>query len=97
MASVDGSKTKGGRAYRQHQSLKEYIRQRDGYTCQLCGAEGWIVDHIKPWRVGHDSTIGNLRVLCHACNLATRRPRKDARPSLVEWEANIRAELAQCQ
>lgn len=41
----DGSpRRNGGQAYNQHRSLKEYIRERDNYTCQLCGAEGWIVD-----------------------------------------------------
>ena len=92
---MEQGKRTGGSAYRQNQSLKKFIRERDSYTCRLCGKQGWIVDHIIPYAVSHDSTIGNLRVLCHACNLATRRPRKDARPSPVEWQTNIRAELAQ--
>ena len=91
-----GKKT-GGDWYSQHINVKQFIRERDNYTCQLCGEEGWIVDHIIPYAVSHDSTISNLRVLCHACNLATRRPRKDTSPALIEWEANIRDELAQCQ
>ena len=94
MAYKDGSRIVGGKAYRQHQSLKTFIRERDNHTCQLCGGPGNIVDHIIPWAVSHDSSLTNLRVLCCACNLATRRQRKDARPTLDEWEHNIRMELA---
>jgi len=93
MAYKNGSKQVGGKAYRQHQSLKKYIRERDNYTCQICGQEGWIVDHIIPWAISHDSTIPNLRVLCHACNLVLRRRRKDARPTLERWFADLDAEL----
>jgi|SRR3990167_10954711 len=85
MAYKDGSRTTGGKAYRQHQSLKKVVRERYNYTCQLCGNEGWIVDHIIPWAISHDSTLANLRVLCHGCNLELRRKRKDARPSPAEW------------
>lgn len=93
MAFKNGSRQTGGKAYRQHQSLKKFIRERDNYTCQLCGKEGWIVDHKIPWAISHDSSIPNLRVLCHACNLALRRRRKDALPMLEEWFAMLDAEL----
>lgn len=88
----------GGKSYHQGQRLKEWIRERDNYTCQLCGKEGYIVDHILPWKVSHDSTISNLRVLCHSCNLKTRRVNKRANPYTTpgQWEAYIKAELAKC-
>ena len=76
MAYVDGSKTRGGRAYRQSQGFKEHIRRRDNYTCQLCGKEGWIVDHIIPYAISHETTPNGTRVLCHACNLLTRKERR---------------------
>ena len=84
------SRMRGGKHYDQGQSLKKFIRERDNYTCRLCGKEGWIIDHIIPWRISHDSTIGNLRVVCHACNVATRRERQ-RKPGvglpLDEWYA----------
>ncbi len=89
------SKRTGGKTYRQHQSLKAFIRERDNYTCQLCGEEGWIVDHIVPYAISHDSTLSNLRVLCHKCNLATRRPRKDTKRfhTIEEWYSYLEREL----
>ncbi len=92
---IKGSKLSGGRAYRQHQTLKRFVRERDNYTCQLCGTEGWIVDHIRPWRVSHDSTLSNLRVLCHACNLKRRMKRIDAAMSSEEHEEWIKKELCE--
>jgi len=90
---VDGSRMKGGEAYRQQQALKDLVRLRDNFTCQICGGFGWDVDHINPWAESHDSTLDNLRVLCHRCNVATRRPRKDARLPLDEYYAALEAEL----
>jgi 5-methylcytosine-specific restriction endonuclease McrA len=84
----------GGTAYRQKQSFKQYIRERDKYTCQLCGGYGDQVDHIVPHAVSQDSTVGNMRVLCKPCNLATRRPRYDANLPIEEWYECIKAELA---
>lgn len=86
---------RGGRAYRQSEVFKDRICERDNHTCQLCGQTGSIVDHIKPWRVSHNSTPSNLRVLCHKCNLATRRERYDANPftTLELWYKYIKNEL----
>ena len=94
MAYVNGSKQRGGSAYRQHQTLKEFVRKRDGYTCQACGEPAKDVDHIIPFAISHDSTLSNLQVLCRACNLAKRRKQKNARPT--DYEAYLRAELAKC-
>ena len=93
MAYKNGSRVTGGKAYRQHQSLKKFIRERDNYTCQLCGKEGWIVDHRVPWAISHDSKIDNLRVLCHACNLKLRRKRSGIHLHLKDWFAYLDNQL----
>ena len=93
MTYKNGSRQTGGKAYRQNQSLKKFIRERDSYTCQICGKEGWIVDHRIPWAISHDSRIANLRVLCHGCNLKLRRKRRDVLPMLDKWYKDIEAEL----
>ncbi len=80
-------------AYRQHQAYKDRIRERDNYTCQLCGEEGWQVDHIIPFAISHDSSEENLRVLCRKCNTDTRRPRKDARMPYDEWIEWVKSQL----
>ncbi len=78
---------RGGYHYRQHTTLKNYIRERDNHTYQVCGAPGNIIDHVIPYAISHNSFIPNLRVLCHACNLKLRRPRYDVRLPLSEyWE-----------
>jgi len=74
--------------------LKRFIRERDNYTCQLCGEYGDIVDHIVPWAISHDSSKSNLRTLCRQCNLATRREPKNKRLPLDEWYKDIEVQLA---
>lgn len=84
---------KGGTTYRQGPAFKKFIRERDNYTCQICGEWGDQCDHIIPYAVSHDSSPSNMRVLCRKCNLATRRERKDAAPPFDEWIAGIKGEL----
>lgn len=74
-------------------SLKKQIRERDNYTCQICGQEGYPVDHIIPWRISHDNSPNNLRTLCRKCNLERRQQRRDARLPLKEYYKYIEAEL----
>ena len=93
MAYEDGSRQKGGYSYSQRRELKDRIRQRDKFTCQICREYGWIVDHITPYAISHDSRLENLRVLCRACNLATRRPNKRLRLPLPQYYEAIEAEL----
>ena len=71
---------RGGTNYRQNHSFYEYIRQRDNYTCQLCGHyPSYEVDHIIPFAESHRTTPDNCRILCSLCNRQTRRERKDSR------------------
>lgn len=97
MSFVDGSKTKGGKAYRQKEHLKDLVKWRDSFTCQICG---WSypdvaieVDHIIPWAISHDSTPGNLRVLCVQCNRLVRGDRCDARLPLDQYYEKLESEL----
>jgi len=61
--------------------LRNEILERNGFTCQLCGAGPGDqdpfnpnrkvrlhVDHVKPISQGGTDDKGNLRVLCSACN-----------------------------
>ena len=76
------------------------IRERDNYTCQLCGKPGYDVDHIVPWHISHDSSPSNLRVLCHPCNLIGRRQTLPANRMrqlpMDEWGQYLKDELAKC-
>ena len=93
---------RGGKAYNQHTSYKQAIKERDNYTCQMCGCRVGSpcalhrftpvyldVDHIVPHAISGESKPEGMRVLCHKCNVATRRPRRDARPSYDEWIAQL--------
>ncbi len=53
--------------------LKDRIKKRDNYTCQVCGKYmpdevGLHVDHIIPVSKGGKSIPSNLQVLCSKCN-----------------------------
>lgn len=55
--------------------LRERIKKRDNYTCQLCGIsikdEPHLlleIDHIKPISQGGITTEDNLQTLCWKCN-----------------------------
>jgi hypothetical protein len=60
--SVDWTKT-----------LKQAIRQRDKYTCQICGKEGIIVHHIDYNK--KNCISDNLITLCNSCHTATNTNR----------------------
>ena len=54
--------------------LKDRIKRRDNYTCQICGKYmpdevGLHVDHIVSIKKGGKSVETNLQVLCDKCNL----------------------------
>jgi HNH endonuclease domain protein len=55
--------------------LRNYIKERDNYTCQICGASTkeqslllLEIDHIIPISKGGLSTRDNLQTLCWKCN-----------------------------
>lgn len=52
--------------------LRFQVLQRDGFTCQYCGAKPpdvrLHVDHIKPVSMGGVSTMENLITACQECN-----------------------------
>lgn len=54
--------------------LRNKIKERDNYTCQICGKYmpdevGLHVDHIIPISKGGKTVEQNLQVLCDKCNL----------------------------
>ena len=57
--------------HRRYRAQRERVFMRDGRICQVCGTdEGEMhIDHIIPRKVGGDSSLDNLRVLCKSCNL----------------------------
>jgi 5-methylcytosine-specific restriction endonuclease McrA len=55
------------------------VLDRDGHTCQLCGAGATVIDHVRPASEFEPddpsvNDIGNLRASCTRCNYA-RMPR----------------------
>jgi hypothetical protein len=58
-------------------SLRTYIKERDDYTCQMCGisartSESLLleIDHIMPLAKGGFTSEANLQTLCWKCNRA---------------------------
>lgn len=54
--------------------LRNKIKERDNYTCQICGKYmpdevGLHIDHIIPISKGGKTVEQNLQVLCDKCNL----------------------------
>jgi len=47
---------------------KNFIRQRDNFTCVYCGNYGDTVDHIFPKSRGGKNTWGNYATACQPCN-----------------------------
>jgi DNA mismatch endonuclease Vsr len=81
--------------------LRNEILERNGFTCQLCGAgpgdtdpfnpHGTVrlhVDHIIPMSQGGSDSRDNLRVLCSACN----QGRSNVQPP-TETALNIMAKI----
>lgn len=55
--------------------LREYIKRRDNYTCQICGRSKYRypdlefeIDHIFPVSLGGRTEESNLQLLCKDCN-----------------------------
>lgn len=82
--------------------IQAYVMDRDGYTCQMCGAVAGEPHHLDPTRktrlhIGHISDksvgggddIGNLRAICSVCNEGARNLTLD-RPSLHKLLIQVR-------
>lgn len=54
-------------AFEFNRSLKEMIKERDNYTCQLCGNKKYLVVHHIDYEK-ENSNEGNLITLCNICN-----------------------------
>lgn len=57
--------------------LRNYIKERDGYTCKICGNSAYKepnllleIDHILPVSKGGQTIESNLQTLCWKCNRA---------------------------
>ena len=60
-------------------ALREYIKKRDHYTCQICGDNIYKnpyiileIDHIIPVSKGGKTEMNNLQTLCERCNNGKR-------------------------
>lgn len=50
-------------------SIRHAVFARDKGKCQNCGSQRQIeIDHFVPFAKGGNSEVGNLRLLCRACN-----------------------------
>lgn len=72
-------------------TTRKRVRQRDQYTCQMCGAGGWFSNvkldthHIVPLLCGGSNDQENLILLCTSCHTtAERYTRSFLDPVLVE-------------
>jgi 5-methylcytosine-specific restriction endonuclease McrA len=78
--NVSSAGTDGIFEHKTSRSISVHLRYkvllRDSFRCVLCGRSpameiGCVlqVDHIKPWSLGGETEIDNLRSLCRECNL----------------------------
>ncbi|HUZ03778.1 MAG TPA: HNH endonuclease [Acidobacteriaceae bacterium] len=89
--------------------LRAFVLDRNGFTCQMCGAVAGETDPYDPIRktrlhIGHiiDKSMGgpdepgNLRAICSVCNEGARNLTLD-RPSLQKLLVQIRRATSQDQ
>ncbi|MBR6811531.1 HNH endonuclease [Candidatus Saccharibacteria bacterium] len=76
-AQIKWRKSVAGQRALMTSSLREFIKERDNYTCRKCGVslddEPHLlleIDHIKPLAKGGLTTEDNLQTLCWRCNRA---------------------------
>lgn len=85
-------KLRGGRYKTQGKAFREFVKQRDNYTCQICGRPGRDVDHIVPYYICKETRLDNVRLLCHSCNMRVGRRTGAKLLPLDEWWKYIEAE-----
>lgn len=85
----DGSglvRPQDGSAVTDWPSIRRWVLNRDGHTCQICMASpANDVDHIWPRRLGGRDHVDNLRAACGPCN--------KAKGSQVQYALATRSEL----
>ena len=69
------SKSVAGQRALMTSKLRKHIKERDGFTCKICGASIQQepnllleIDHIIPVSKGGMTTEENLQTLCWRCN-----------------------------
>jgi 5-methylcytosine-specific restriction endonuclease McrA len=57
-----------------YETLRQQVRRRDGWRCQLCGAMSNLEVHHKQFRShSGDDSEENLITLCTLCHAGTHR------------------------
>ena len=87
----DGCKTDGKKdARRMARPARALVYERDGHTCQYCGARAQTLDHILPKSKGGLNTFDNVVACCQVA-LARRRASKSlGEASLIRPETPMR-------
>lgn len=51
--------------------VKNFVKERDNYTCQYCGKSdcSLIIDHVIPYALGGVGYDYNLVAACESCNI----------------------------
>jgi 5-methylcytosine-specific restriction endonuclease McrA len=60
--------TRRNGATRAWRKVRAQVLDRDGWTCQLCGAPATDADHFQTVSDGGGNEPSNLRALCAGCN-----------------------------
>jgi 5-methylcytosine-specific restriction endonuclease McrA len=64
---AQGRRDGSTRAWR---TLRAQVLERDGHTCQHCGAQATHAAHRTAKTHGGNDTMSNLHALCAHCNLS---------------------------
>lgn len=69
--------------------LKDMVKDRDDYRCQICGFESFLeVHHIVPRKFGGSHSLENLITLCTSCHRAVET--KDVKHATSKCLKNIK-------
>lgn len=57
-------------SYMSWQEKRQFVFERDDYTCQYCGEKSQIIecDHVIPKSRGGTNNVENLKTACWTCN-----------------------------